>query len=310
MKINYFMYPWGFILIIILILVLLRLWVRDRRKGKAIREYIQNRKYSDKVKQLNEMLKPYGFYYNTMWDCFSSRLDAWQKDFGYCGQYDDMSPYFNMIFDCEPIYFEYDQRFWLIEFWKGQYGITVGAEVGIYYRDKVPKNTTKVSDQVMFHTVKEKDYLPIGITLWNKEQILFEQKKRHWWLASFVLGSFTQPQNLHAEIEIVFPNQEMCLAFLKGLQQAGYEGREVYTKGYTVFITFDIPHTKQPRHKKKLLVKWKQKLNKRYCKLYNRITRKYDNTVDKVLYLTMAYPFLFNLAMKIGKTRELFKALK
>ena len=45
-----------------------------------------------------------------------------------CAAYDKTAPYFNMVFDCEPVYFDYNGRTWLIEFWKGQYGINTGAE--------------------------------------------------------------------------------------------------------------------------------------------------------------------------------------
>ena len=32
------------------------------------------------------------------------------------------------IIDCEPIYFSYGGKRWLIELWKGQYALTTGAE--------------------------------------------------------------------------------------------------------------------------------------------------------------------------------------
>lgn len=307
MNISVLIFPWSIILIIILVLVLIRLWVREKKRKKAFRDYIQNRKYSEKVKQLNELLKPYGYFYNTMWDCLSTRVDAWQKEFGYCGLYDEMAPYFNIVFDCEPIHFEYNQKLWLIEFWKGQYGLAAGAEVGIYCRNKFTTDILK--DKTVYAAASEKEYLPIGMTIWHKDKILFEQKKRHWWLANFVVGEFAEPQDLQGELEIVFPTQEMCMAFLKGVQQAGYEGKQIYIKGYTVFLTFDVPHTKQPKEKKKSLIKRKQKSNLKNCKVYNRITKDYDKTLDKILYLTMEYPLLFQVSMKIGKTRELLKIL-
>ena len=37
-----------------------------------------------------------------------------------------------MIIDCEPINFEYNGKKWLIEFWKGQYDLTTGCEIGVY----------------------------------------------------------------------------------------------------------------------------------------------------------------------------------
>ena len=46
-------------------------------------------------------------------------------------------PRFQMVFDALPIYFDYRGRTWLIELWKGQYGINTGAELGIYHADKI-----------------------------------------------------------------------------------------------------------------------------------------------------------------------------
>ncbi|RDU24029.1 DUF4474 domain-containing protein [Anaerosacchariphilus polymeriproducens] len=301
-----YIYPGCVIIIVVLLLLLIRLWLQDSRRRRAFYNLLHNKKYSEKVNQLNELLKPYGYMYNTMWDCISSRTDAWQKDFGYSKLYDEMAPFFNMIFDCEPIHFEYDEKLWLVEFWKGQYGLTAGAEVGIYNRKK---STDGIINKNVYKSLNEDDFLPIGMTIWNKENILFEQKKRHWWLANFAVGEFVDPQDLHGEIEIVFPNQEMCMAFLRGVQKAGYEGKQIYIKGYTVFVTFDVPYAKQPRDNKKFLVRLKQKENKKNCKIYNRITKDYDSTLDKILYLTMEYPLLFDVTMKIGKTREIFKLL-
>lgn len=308
MNLNFLIIPSSILLIIILMLILLRLLIREKRRKKAFREEIQNRKYIEKVKQINQLLKPYGYFYNTVWDCLSTRVDAWQKEFGYCSLYDEMAPYFNIIFDCEPIYFEYNHKLWLIEFWKGQYGIAAGAEIGIYCRNKLPLDS--IYEKTVYTAVSGRESLPVGMTIWHKDTILFEQKKRHWWLASFMVGEFAEPQDLRGEIEITFPTQEMCMAFLKGIQQAGYEGKQIYIKGYTVFVTFDIPYTKQPKEKKKSVVKHKQKSNYKNCKMYNYITKDYDNTLDKILFLTMEYPLLFDALMKIGKTRELFKILE
>ena len=89
----------------------------------------------DKAQQqnaLNNDLKDSGFAYHLMDDYFYSRMDCWQREVGYCRLYDEGAPFFNMIFDAEPITFSYGGKRWLIELWKGQYGITTGAEIGIY----------------------------------------------------------------------------------------------------------------------------------------------------------------------------------
>lgn len=37
-----------------------------------------------------------------------------------------------MIIDTEPIRFYHNHKNWFITFWKGQYGIVTGAEIGVY----------------------------------------------------------------------------------------------------------------------------------------------------------------------------------
>ena len=38
-----------------------------------------------------------------------------------------------MIIDAYPVYFDYQDKTWMIEFWRGQYGINTGAEIGVYH---------------------------------------------------------------------------------------------------------------------------------------------------------------------------------
>ena len=80
-----------------------------------------------------EELSIAGFSYDAQKDLFYSTKNAWQKNFGYTHLYDVAAPIFRMIIDTEPIKFFYDNKNWLITFWKGQYGIVTGAEIGIYY---------------------------------------------------------------------------------------------------------------------------------------------------------------------------------
>ena len=75
----------------------------------------------DKCKFLNELVAPLGYEYDVGQDIFTSTTDAWQKYYGYTDFYDKAAALGSMIFDCQPVYFNYDNRTWLIEFWKGQY---------------------------------------------------------------------------------------------------------------------------------------------------------------------------------------------
>ena len=71
-----------------------------------------------------------GFLYNPDQDIIYSRMDALQRSFGYAFGYDAAALGMNADLDCEPIFFDYDGKHWMIELWKGQYGLETDAKSG------------------------------------------------------------------------------------------------------------------------------------------------------------------------------------
>ena len=61
-------------------------------------------------------------------------MDPLQRSLGYAYGYDAAAIRMATIIDCEPIFFDYDNKHWMIELWKGQYGLETGCEVGVYTR--------------------------------------------------------------------------------------------------------------------------------------------------------------------------------
>lgn len=64
-----------------------------------------------------------GFLYDPDQGIIYSRLDAVQRDFGYAYGYDAAAVGMTALIDCEPIFFDYAGKHWMIELWKGQYGL-------------------------------------------------------------------------------------------------------------------------------------------------------------------------------------------
>mgnify|MGYP000621142798 CR=1 FL=1 len=52
-------------------------------------------------------------------------------------------------------YFDYQGKTWLLEFWKGQYGINTGAEIGIYRADTLLSPAQR--PYTLFHTVPDEN---------------------------------------------------------------------------------------------------------------------------------------------------------
>ena len=115
---------------------------------------------------------------------------------------------------------------WMIEFWKGQYGITTGAEVGIY----VEKERGREEDpaDVFYQCVSQEEELPVSMILYKNGKRIFRREKRHWWLTGFFLGEFSWPSELMLEVSLTFPDMEMLEAFLEGCYRAGYRQEDLH----------------------------------------------------------------------------------
>ena len=254
---------------------------------------------------INEMLKPAGFAYDPKSDIFYSTMDCWQREIGYCKLFDEGSPLFNMVMDCEPVTFSYGGKRWLIELWKGQYGITTGAEIGIYNTSRDDIHTEKFTG-TYYEPITDAERLPLSIVLRKNKKVVFRRKALHWWLTGFVLGEFSQPEELTMTAKIKFPNREMCNAFLGGLRGIGYTSKEYAVRFNTVTINYDKPHSPQPVSQnlaKRVVV---QQVNEANCRLFRYVTKDYPITMDKLEYIQHAFPELFDLFLHSLYAKGLF----
>ncbi|MDR1733892.1 MAG: DUF4474 domain-containing protein [Oscillospiraceae bacterium] len=190
--------------------------------------------------------------------------EPWQKQFGFNQIYDWASPLIQLVYSTVRIKFRYDYVYqvwqetadghtkgttkkgsdgkplyeldsagnkipkdWLIQMWKGRYGIVlIGGEIGIY---------TKPSTQTTEHyysAVKEEE-LVMAIDIYQqnflrgtKEKLFTRGPMSEWWITGFVPGAFYE-YNKKAEIIMVgnlqFPNTTMLAAFEKPFAAAGFK---------------------------------------------------------------------------------------
>lgn len=285
----------GILLITALMLLLLLAIHARNKKNQRIHDKIQRMSGLEKKLLLERIAEPYGFGYDVSADLFYSLEDAWQKRFGYHRIYDELAGAMGMIIDSEPIPFFHEGKEWLIEFWKGQYGICTGAEAGIY---------TKEEENGWYQGVTEEHYIGIGMTLYEKERIVLQRRGFHWWMTGFALGRFASPKHLHVKITLVFPSAQMRRNFIEGLRKAGYKEDEYLINREVVHIRFGQPHTKQPVNRKAFLTKMRLWKLKWLCRLFCHYTKEYDNTLDKMTYLYYKAPKLFRWMNRIGNKRK------
>ena len=148
----------------------------------------------EKLCMLEKLAEPFGFSYLRGQDVFTGTLDAWQKEAGYRTFYDRAAVHFHMIFDALPVYYDYEGKTWLIELWKGQYGISTGAEVGVYHAKKIVDRPARRWTQFEAADVEEMPH--ISYRLERKGKTLFSMQGYHWWLAGFRVGTFSRPGKL------------------------------------------------------------------------------------------------------------------
>lgn len=285
-----------FFISFLLLFVLCGVLFFHRRKRKICKK-ICTMTEKEKCEKLTEVISPFGYCYEPCRDIFSSTLDAWQRKFGYTEAYNYFTPKFNMVFDYEPVYFDYKDRTWLIEFWKGQYGINTGAEVGLYYSNSYV--TPALQDITHFESVKDKDMLPMTLHLFKNNKTLAKLTKNHWWLTIFDVGNYSEPKDLSAHIGIQFPNTEMMNSFLTALLKKGYEKEKLLVKGTKVLLLFDTCSTSSDSRYRRFLCKYAQWKNRHFCRLYTWVTKPFTTSLDRCLFLYYYLPFIFRRTLNI-----------
>ncbi len=263
---------------------------------------------TERLAELNRELKPFGFAYEPYQDIFYSLLNPWQRDMGYCRLYDEASAVMSMIIDCEPIRFEYGGRRWLIEFWKGQYGMTTGCEVGIYYTQWPDLDIPGVFNGTFYYCLRDEELINMSFIFKKRGNILFTRSGYHWWLTGFKLGEFSKPTELTMDIILDLYDRKMANAFIDALIKTGYKDEEFIQQGRRVIVRFDKPHTKQPLTRGGLTEFIMMRNNEALCSSYQMLTEAYTDTLDKLEIVRKESPSMYGQILNLGKPKAVFEA--
>lgn len=258
-------------------------------------------KYTDadtKIRRLNAALEPFGFQYDVLNDGICSGMYPWQRELGYCAAYDKAAFTMYMVFDCEPIYFDYNGARYLLQVWKGQYGCTTGAEIGLYVNRS--EDFTKAPEDLFYECVEDAECLPMTYTLYKNGEKIQVRSGVHWWLTGFLVGMFSDKSELSMEVGIGFPNFQMCNAFYKGLLKVGYTRDGIYVEQNRVYFKFDVPISSQPMVCGGWCRKRVMRRNRKNCKLYCCVSKGFDTTLDKITYIGYCFPLLYRTLIRMG----------
>ncbi len=209
------------------------------------------------------MANKLGFIYDRGQDIYVSKINAWQRKAGYSSLVDLASVPANMVIHCEPIKFDFKGKPYMVELWKGQYGVSTGAEIGIYKKNN-PKKKQWICGE-------NEDLLKMSYVLKKNGKTVFQREGKHWWLTGFKPGEFSQPGELTMDITITFEKKnDLRDAFLAGMKKTGYTLDENNIKGDTISFRYDIPKSKQPSSFRSNMAGKTQNRNKKLVALYNK----------------------------------------
>ena len=296
-------------ILLLFVYALYRIHLIKSRKRKIIRpvsDMLNNQ--PERIRDLNQEIEPFGFAYEPYQDIFYSLMNPWQRKLGYCRLYDEASAALSMIIDCEPITFEYGGKQWMVEFWKGQYGMNTGAEVGIYNTSFPDLNIPGFFNGNFYFCVKDEECINMSFILRKKGNLLFTRSGYHWWLTGFKLGEYTKPSDLSMDIELMMYDRRMASILGNALKEAGYKPNEYSVQGRRVLVRFDKPHVRQPLTRTALTDYMMMRNNASLCNSYNTLTNEYPDTPDKLNLIKTQNPDMYNRLIAIGKPKEVFES--
>ncbi len=281
------------VLAVIVALVCICIHIRRRRAAKKVRCESEE----EKAFRLNSALSVFGFAWCRDCDCITAGEDPWQRDMGYCAEYDEFALSMNMVMDCEPIYFRCNGKNWLMEFWKGQYGCATGAEIGLYYNDE---ETDRPPEKLFYTCAIDSQRAHMQFSLWKDGKCIMERYGLHWWLTGFLPGEYSRPCDLVMKICICFHEGAMRDAFYRGLLEAGYDRQEICVENNRICLTFDRPKTRQHCRFGRLYRFLVCRKNVRCCKCYLRASRPFCTTLDRISFLGYCFPLLYRKLIRLG----------
>ncbi len=254
---------------------------------------------------LDKTIETFGYAYDLAQDMFYSTMDAWQRNMGYCRLYDESAAPTGMIVDCEPFYFEYKGKRWLIELWKGQYDMTTGCEIGVYTSEWANLFVPLIYKNLFYHCASDDETLKMYVCLKKNGQPLFEREETHWWLTGFKLGEFSKPSELTMDVRITLKDEEMRNAFVESVLQVGYLQNEISINENTVAFTFNAPHSPQPITRTKI-TDWAIQVKNQYlCDKYQDVTRPFNRLTDKITVIMVQAPEIYkNIKAVIRKEHQ------
>ena len=160
---------------------------------------------------------------------YSDNSNAWQRPFGFIRLYDIASQLIGYQYDFARVVFNYGNKDWLVEFWKGQYALfQYGGEIGVY-----TKYATGFGDTVasVYNCAGREDWLDMEMTLYQQQsdgsmiRVFTRDYGKYWWCDGYRIGRIqkTKPAaELQMVSRITLKDETMAAAFAEGMKSCGF----------------------------------------------------------------------------------------
>ena len=185
---------------------------------------------------------------------YTNDKEAWQYDFGFGKIYDIASPFILLEYDYIRVFFTYEDKDWMLQMWKGQYGlIFYGGEIGIYNR---PHADDGLPEWTFFNCPAEEDWLSMEMTLWHEQldgswvREFTREYDKYWWCTGFKNGHLRNVEpadELRLTGRITFKDEEMAKIVSEGLAACGFKSADskdnmktdrIYTEGSDIYFSW------------------------------------------------------------------------
>ncbi len=162
-----------------------------------------------------------GFAYDAKYNVFYATGSGWQRTMGYTELYDRLAAVAFMPLDTIRIKFNYNDMQWMVQLWKGYYGLVLaGCETGFYNR---PGDTPE--NQTTYNVVSEEYHQEMSCKF-HYGLSSFNRYSKTWWLTGFSPAIQSSPATtiplMRVEMTINFTDIGLMNAFIGGLEDVDH----------------------------------------------------------------------------------------
>lgn len=188
----------------------------------------------DTPEERKAVLKLAGYEYDAGQDIFYTHLNPWQRYMGFTDIYDQAAPLTNMWYLTLKADFIYDDLLWRLQWWKGQYGVLEGAELGVYTKSPYDNSGFyKCAEDEQLLTMVL-DYYHSWEDYQSGNRLFTRAEQEHWWLTGFKFG-MVQPKKCVVRATLYAYDDEMADGIEAALQNLTDGNNKLTNKGFVPY---------------------------------------------------------------------------